>query len=86
MQEGGYTDRQLPRLWASKTDIEAFQEACFSFLSGEKVEIHFYLCLSGMLDDPAAPNRRVVPKFRHSIYIFSSSFHKRHKIGKKSLF
>ena len=30
MQEGGYTDRQLPRLRASKTDIEPFQEAfCF---------------------------------------------------------
>ena len=36
MEEGGYTDRQLPRLWASKTDIEAFQEAFVSFLSGEK--------------------------------------------------
>jgi hypothetical protein len=47
--------------------------------------VHFYLCLSGMLD-PAALNRKVVSKFIQNITICSSSFYKRHKIGKKSLF
>jgi hypothetical protein len=60
-------------------------------LKVEKVEmpqpngVQFYLCLSGMLD-PAALNRKVVSKSIQNIYTFSSSFYKRHKIGKKSLF
>jgi hypothetical protein len=88
MNEGGNTGTELPRFWASKRYIEAPRKPV---LKVEKVEmaapngVHFYLCLSGMLD-PAALNRKVVSKFIQNIYIFSSSIYKRHSIGKKSLF
>ena len=88
MNEGSNTGTELPRFWASKNDIGAPRKPV---LKVEKVEmpqpngVHFYLCLSGMLD-PAALNRKVVSKFIQNINICSSSFYKRHKIGKKSLF
>ena len=88
MNEGSNTGTELPRFWASKNYIEAPRKPV---LKVEKVEmpqpngVHVYLCLSGMLD-PAALNREGVSKFIQNVYICSSSFHKRQKIGKKSLF
>ena len=88
MNEGSNTGTELPRFWASKHYIEAPRKPV---LKVEQVEmpqpngVHVYLCLSGMLD-PAALSRKVVSKFIQNIYSFSSSFYKRHKIGKKSLF
>ena len=88
MNEGSNTGTELPRFWASKNYTEAPRKPV---LKVEKVEmrqpngVHFYLCLSGMLD-PAALNRKVVSKFIQNVYIFSSSFYKHHKIVKKSLF
>ena len=88
MNEGSNTGTELPRFWASKNYIGAPRKPV---LKVEKVEmpqpngVHFYLCLSGMLD-PAALNRKVVSKFIQNVYIFSSSFYKHHKIVKKSLF
>jgi hypothetical protein len=88
MNEGSNTGTELPRFWTSKNYIEAPRKPV---LRVEKVKrpqpngVHFHLCLPGMLD-PVALNRRVVSKFIQNIYICSSSFYKRHKIGKKSLF
>ena len=64
--KGGNTGTELPRFWPSKSDISMWRECKCNSPSG----VHFYLCLSGMLD-PAPLNRKVVSKFIQThLYFF----------------
>ena len=76
MNEGSNTDTELPRFCASKNDIEASRKPV---LKVEKVEmpqpngVHFYLCLSGMLD-PAVVSKFQNPCFSVVTYYLSEHF------------
>jgi len=82
MNQGGNTGTELPRFWPSKSDISMWRECKCNSPSG----VHFYLCLSGMLD-PAPLSRKVVFKVYTNTSIFVLlQFNKSHKIGGKFSF